>query len=220
MSNTIPVDSGGGYTSWAATAGFFDGDGSVNVDSREYILHWVVSFSDNWLCQIEQVRLFLLGHGIRVGKPRRVGVGAWMCEVAEISSLIALATNMLASGGVYKKKRELQLLLDYYLDKITGTEVIEAFNDEVRLGKRVGKIRRVDMPYTHSAGFARARYASRFGQRALNAIEADTLVKEYVRGDATCRSLATKYDISASTVSRILRLAGIGAKTGIPRWVS
>jgi len=91
-----------GYNNWAAVAGFFDGDGNVSVDPREYILHWVVSFSDNWLPQIEQIRGFLVGCGTRVGKPRKVGSGAWMCEVAEITSLIAMATRMLESGGIYK----------------------------------------------------------------------------------------------------------------------
>jgi hypothetical protein len=99
----VPVRQG--YISWAAIAGFFDGDGSLNVDSREYVLHWVISFSDNWLPQIEQVREFLVRQGIRVGKPRRVGVGAWGCEVAEIKSMIETAKKMLESGGIYKKKQ-------------------------------------------------------------------------------------------------------------------
>jgi hypothetical protein len=209
VNQTSAVESSGGYTSWAAIAGFFDGDGSVDVDPREYTLHWVISISDNWLGQIEQVRKFLLQHGIKVGKPGRVGVGAWMCEVAEISSLIALATSMLASGGTYKKRRELQLLLDYYSDKITGTEVVEAFNEEVRLGRRIGKTKHLDMPYTHSGGFTRGRYASRYEQGVLNSGKSMRLVEDYERGGTTCRKLAQKCDMSVSTVSRILRRAGV-----------
>jgi hypothetical protein len=203
-----------GYTSWAAIAGFFDGDGSVDFDLREYTLHWVISFSDNWLPQIEQVRNFLISHGIRVGKLRRVGVGAWGCEVAEISSLKRIAAEMLASGGIYKKRRELELLLDYYEDKVTGTVVIEAFNSEVKLGNRLGKIKKAEIPYTHSEGYARGRLASRYEQRVLDLAQSERLVEDYIGGKATCRALAGKYDISASTVSRILKRAGISRRFG------
>lgn len=204
-----------GYASWAAVAGYFDGDGSVGFDLREYILHWVISFSDNWLPQIEQVRNFLIRHGIKVGKPRRVGVGAWGCEVAEISSMRKMAAEMLASGGIFKKRRELELLLDYYEDKITGTVVIEAFNSEVKLGNRLGKIKNVEMPYTHSGGHARGRQASRYEQRVLDVVQSKRLVEDYLSGKTTCRVLASKYDISASTVSRILKRAGINRATRV-----
>jgi hypothetical protein len=103
----------------------------------------------------------------------------------------------------------LQLLLDYYSDKITGTDVIEALNEEVRLGKRIGKIKRIDMPYTHSAGYARGRLASRFEQRALSADESQNLVNEYRQNVTTGKAFARKYDISEATVSRLLRRAGI-----------
>jgi hypothetical protein len=207
-----------GYTSWAAVAGFFDGDGSVDVNARAYTLHWVISFSDNWLGQIEQIREFLANHGIRVGKPRKVGVGGWTCEIKEIGSMKTMAIEMLQSGGIFKKRRELQMLVDYYSDKVTGTEVLEAFNSEVRLGIRVGKFRNAEMPYTHSEGLRRARYASRFEQRALNAIETQNLIDEYVTKGVTGKSLARKYDISEATVSRILQRSGIErkSKTGIP----
>ncbi len=164
----VVVAARGGYTDWTAVAGFFDGDGSVDIDVRAYTIHWVISFSDNWLGQIEQIREFLVKHGIRVGKTRRAGVGGWTCEVKEISSLKTMAIEMLRSGGIYKKKRELLLLIDYYSDKVRGTEVLEAFNTEVRLGIRVGKIRKTGLPYTHTGG---------------------------VKG-VTGKSLAQKYDIS------------------------
>lgn len=202
-----------GYTSWTAVAGYFDGDGSVDLDARAYTLHWVLSFSDNWLGQIEQIRGFLAKHGIRVGKPRRNGVGGWTCEVKEISSLKTMAMEMLRSGGIYKKKRELQLLVDYYSDRVTGREVLEAFNSEVRLGIRIGKIRNTEMPYTHFEGMARARYASRFEQRTLNMIETRNLVDEYLTKGVTGKSLARKYDVSEATVSRLLKREGVDRKS-------
>jgi hypothetical protein len=204
-----------GYKSWAAVAGFFDGDGSVDLTAGAYTLHWVLSFSDNWLEQIEQVRELLSAHGINVRKPRRNGVGGWTCEIKEISSMKAMAVGMLRSGGIYKKKKELQLLIDYYSDKVTGTEVLEAFNAEVRLGIRIGKIRNSGMPYTHSEGLSRARYASRFEQRTLNTIETQNLVNEYTTTNLTGKSLARKYDVSEATVSRILKRSGVDTATRI-----
>lgn len=202
----------GSYTRWAAIAGFFDGDGCVEVNPRVYTIHWVVSFSDNWLEQIEQVRDFLIKHGIKVGKTRRNGIGGWTCRVIEIASLKAMARKMLQSGGIYKKKRELKLLLDYYSNKVSGTEVLEGFNSEVRLGIRTGKIRIAVMPHTYTEGFARARHSFRLNQRVLNEEESRRLADEYRSGWVTGKSLARKFGVSRATVSRILKRMGVNGR--------
>lgn len=136
-----------------------------------------------------------------------------MCEVAEISSMKRMATEMLASGGIFKKKRELQLLLDYYSGKITGTDVIKALNSEVRAGIRVGKIRNAEMPYTYGQGYSRGRYASRYEQRALSSSESAGLIAEYLSSNVTGKSLARKYDVSEATISRLLKREGIETKS-------
>jgi hypothetical protein len=202
-----------GYTSWAAVAGYFDGDGCVDIYPLVYVLHWVLSFSDNWTEQLEQVRRFLIARGISVGKPRRNGKAAWMFEVAEISSMKLMATKMLRSGGIYKKRRELQLLLDYYDDKVTGNQVIEGFNSEVRLGIRTGKLRDPNMPFGHRDGYARGRYASRYEQRTLTSNQTKELIEEYLASSITGKALALKFEISEATVSRMLKLAGVDTKT-------
>jgi len=173
----------------------------------------VLSFSDNWKEQLEQIREFLSARGIKVGKVRRNGNAAKVFEVAEIASMRLMASEMLRSGGIFKKRRELELLLDYYEDKITGNEVIEAFNEEVRLGIRTGKIREPDVPYTHTDGFARGRYASRFEQRKLNPAQTKELLAEYLATKVTGKYLAQKYEISRATVSTMLKRAGIDSKT-------
>ena len=173
----------------------------------------MLSFSDNWKEQLEQIREFLSARGIKVGKVRRNGNAAKVFEVAEIASMRLMASEMLRSGGIFKKRRELELLLDYYEDKITGNEVIEAFNEEVRLGIRTGKIREPDVPYTHTDGFARGRYASRFEQRKLNPAQTKELLAEYLATQVTGKYLAQKYEISRATVSTTLKRAGIDSKT-------
>jgi len=202
-----------GYTSWAAVAGYFDGDGSVIIDVRAYTIHWVIAYSDNWHGQIEQIREFLIRHGVKVQKVRKVGFGGWICEVKAIASLTIAAKEMLQSGGIFKKKRELRLLLDYYSDRVSGTEVLEGFNSEVLLGVRVGKIRRTEMPYTHSEGLTRARQASNSEQKTLDGVESRQLVDEYLSNTVTGKSLAEKYGVSEATVSRLLKRSGIDTKT-------
>lgn len=202
-----------GYTSWAAVAGYFDGEGCVDIYPLVYVLHWVLSFSDNWTEQLEQVQRFLIARGISVGRPRRNGKTAWMFEVAEISSMKLMATEMLRSGGIYKKRRELQLLLDYYDDKVTGNQVIEGFNSEVRRGIRTGKLRDPNMPFGHRDGYARGRYASRYEQRSLNPTQTKELIEEYLASSITGKALAIKFDVSVATVSRMLKLAGVDTKT-------
>jgi len=60
----------------------------------------------------------------------------------------------------YKKKEELEILIDYYEDTITGTEAISAINETVRRRIRLGGIRKVGSLPTYSEGkrsVARAR---------------------------------------------------------------
>lgn len=45
-------------------------------------------------------------------------------------------------------------MLQYFEGKMTGTEVGSFFNNEVRIGKRTGKIRRFDVPFTYPQGKA------------------------------------------------------------------
>src|SRR2546428_12371022 len=82
-------------------------------------------FSDNRIEQVRWVKQLLEGEGVTVGKPRRTGVGAWKIEGAEIESLKKMAARMLTSGGLYKKKKEIKLILDDYCDMVTGEEVSE-----------------------------------------------------------------------------------------------
>ncbi len=201
-----------GYSNWCAVAGFFDGDGSLDVDPRAYTIHWAISFSDNWYRQIEQVRRFLRLRRIRVGTPRRIGVGAWVCEVKEISSLKLIAEKMLRSGGTFKKRAELELLLDYYRSEVTGTDVIEFLNTEVKEGIRVGKIRHIGMPFTYSEGLVHARSASNHHQYKLTEHKRNSLVKEYLAGAVTGKALAAKFNVSEATVSRLLKREGIARR--------
>jgi hypothetical protein len=141
------------YDNWCAVAGYFDGDGGLGVDVRKHTLHWVVNFVDNWPPQLWQIKLFLEKQGVRVGTLRRAGVGGFKIEVAAIESLKRCAEAMLETRCLFKKRRELEMMLDYFNGRVTGNDVIAFLNEEVRNGIRVGKLRlSSDVPCTYPEG--------------------------------------------------------------------
>jgi hypothetical protein len=142
-----------GYDNWCAVAGYFDGDGGLDVDVRRHTLHFVLNFVDNWPPQLWQIKLFLEREGVRVGAVRRAGVGGFKVEVAAIESLMRCAEAMLETRCLFKKRGELEMMLGYFKGTATGNQVIEFLNDEVRNGIRVGKLRAPpDLPYNYAEG--------------------------------------------------------------------
>jgi hypothetical protein len=98
---------------WCAVAGFFDGDGGIDVEARAYTLHWVLNFVDNWAPQLIQIKRFLESQNVRVGAVRATGTGGHKIEVAEIDSLMKCARMMLAVPCLFKKREELRMMTDY-----------------------------------------------------------------------------------------------------------
>ncbi|HLQ21457.1 MAG TPA: LAGLIDADG family homing endonuclease [Nitrososphaerales archaeon] len=200
------------HSVWSYISGYFDGDGSVDVDARAHTLHWVLSFSDNWIEQVRWVKQLLEGEGITVGKSRRTGVGAWKVEVAGIESLKKMAAQMLNSGGLHKKKREIKLIIDYYIDKITGVEASEVLNREVREGIRIGKMRHFAIPYTYLQGMKRWANGSRSGGLLTDEVKRN-LLKDHVELGLNGRELGVKYGVSRTTAWRVIR----GFRDSIPQ---
>jgi len=195
----------GASPGWCYVSGYFDGDGCVDVDPRKYTLHWVVSFTDNWFDQVQRVKIFLESQAVKVGNPKTTGMGAWKIKVSEIGSLRKMGTAMLRCGALYKKEKEIRLLLDYYENRITGNEVAEALNEEVTKGVRIGKIRRIDIPFTHSQGLEQRMKASVSATRALADQEQKRLMKDHVEKELSGKELSPMYGVSEATVSRIIR---------------
>jgi len=108
------------YDNWCAVAGYFDGDGGLDVGVRKYALHFVLNFVDNWPPQLWQIKLFLEREGARVGAVRSAGVGGFKVEVAVIESLMRCAEAMLETRCLFKKRGELEMMLNYFNGKVTG----------------------------------------------------------------------------------------------------
>lgn len=154
MNQTLAAEASEGYTNWCAVAAFFDGDGGLSVEPRSFTLHWSLSFVDNWPPQLLQIKSFLERHGIEASMPRRSGHGGWKIQISSIESLKKVGRLMLETRCLVKKRGEVEVMLQYFEGKMTGTEVGSFFNNEVRIGKRTGKIRRFDVPFTYPQGKA------------------------------------------------------------------
>jgi len=141
------------YDNWCAVAGYFDRDGGLDIEVRKHTLHWVLNFVDNWPPQLWQIKLFLEKEGVRVGTLRRAGVGGFKIEVAAIESLMRCGEALLKTRCLFKKRREIERMLDYFNGKVTGNQVIAFLNEEVKGGIRVGKMRPLsNLPYTYALG--------------------------------------------------------------------
>jgi hypothetical protein len=207
-----------GYDNWCAVAGYFDGDGGLDVDVRRHTLHFVLNFVDNWPPQLWQIKLFLEREGVRVGAVRRAGIGGFKVEVAAIESLMRCAEAMLETRCLFKKRRELEMMLSYFKGSATGNQVIEFLNDEVRNGIRVGKLRAPpNLPYNYAEGLRIYKKGyKRIGPSTLQALtekEKEEIRKSYVNDGPTIYQLAPIYGVSPSTIFKTIR----GLKRGSGR---
>jgi hypothetical protein len=205
-SNPLPQN----YDNWCAVAGYFDGDGGLDVDVRKHTLHFVINFVDNWPPQLWQIKLFLEKEGVRVGTLRSAGVGGFKIEVAAIESLMRCAEAMLETRCLFKKRGELEMMLNYFNGKVTGNQVIEFLNAEVRNGIRVGKLRlSSNVPCTYAEGLRIYKKGyKRIGPSTLQALtekEKEEVKKSYVNDGQTIYQLAPAYGVSPSTIFKTIR---------------
>jgi hypothetical protein len=196
------------YTDWKQTAGFFDGDGTSGLEIRKRVIYPNFKLIDNYRPQMVMVREFLVSQGIRVHNPnteeRR---GAWFIGVAQADSVRRMAAMMVPH--LYKKREEVQAILDYLDNENTGTQLVEVFNESVRKGNRVGKIRDVDIPYTRREGQKLAKEERRtfLGRlrnenQKLSEEDREQIREDIISGKVGNGELAKKYGVSGATISR------------------
>jgi hypothetical protein len=139
------------YDSWGQVGGYFDGDGTVyiNISSSE-VLQFSLVWVDNCREQLGQLRRFLVSQGISTGEVLRRGDGVFTLHIAGPTNVLSAARFLLPH--CFKKGLELSLVIDYYENRISGTEAIEGFNSAVRRAIRAGKIRDLQMPKRYAEG--------------------------------------------------------------------
>ena len=100
------------YKTWAQVAGYFDGDGSVYLNTSSYeVLQFALVWVDNCRKQLGQLRHFLISRGISTGNVLRRGDGVFTLAIASPQSV--LKASKLLLPYCFKKKFELRLVIDY-----------------------------------------------------------------------------------------------------------
>lgn len=149
----------GGYTSWAQVGGYFDGDGCIHLRTDSpVVLRFALVWVDNYYEQLSQLRSFLCSRNIVLGSVLEQGIGVFRLQIASPRFALVAAKEMVPF--CFKKKEELKILIDYYEDRVTGTEAVSNINEMVRRRIRLGGLRTVRIASKYSEGkhsVARAR---------------------------------------------------------------
>jgi hypothetical protein len=131
-----------GYWKWSQIAGYFDGDGSVYLRTDSpIVLKFALVWVDNSFSQLLQLRKFLQSQGIALGNVLKHTKGVFRLQISSPKSALAAARYMLRF--CFKKYDELRILIEYYEERMTGTEVVIKINNAVRSGVRTGCIRKL-----------------------------------------------------------------------------
>ena len=193
------------YSDWKQVAGYFDGDGTNNFVLRKHVLHPNLGFCDNYLPHIRMLRDFLVCRDIKTWA--LFHDAAWKFGVGEARSVYKAATSMLPY--LFKKREEVRAIVDYLDNKITANQMVEVFNESVKMGNRVGKIKTVDIPYTRKEGQMLGKKAvSEHGKKlcVTNRILSDEVLEQIrqaiISGTASNGELAEKYGVSPATITR------------------
>jgi hypothetical protein len=127
-------------------------------------LIWV----DNSFDQLFQLRKFLLVQGIAVGNVLNHSNGVYRLQIGSPSSVLSAAKMLV--GFCFKKRKELEAVISYYENRISGSAVLSIFNEQVRRGIRLGKIRPLTpLPRYRDGLYEVARARGLKGAEAANA---------------------------------------------------
>jgi len=108
-----------------------------------------------------------------------------------------------------KKREDLRIAIEYLEGKITGNEAIAAFNEEVRSGRRRGKIREESLPLTREEGLRQSKLENAKKARAAYAVNVspemqEQIRKDHLKGKLGQIRLGRKYGYSVSVIRRVL----------------
>ena len=145
------------YILWAQVSGYFDGDGCAHVRTDSpVVLRFTLVWVDNYREQLLQLRSFLLSKSIAVGNVLVHSPGVYMLQIASPRSVLAAAKQLVPF--CFKKNKELRIVIDYYEDRINGTEALLELNELVRQRLRLGKVRiPIPLPTYHAGKHQVAR---------------------------------------------------------------
>ena len=202
------------YQSWRQLAGYFDGDGNVGLSVVKYVLRFRIRFSDTWEPQIQAIRSFLDKKRISTSRIWRETNerkrDAYKIDINSLSSVLSAAKAMLPFCA--KKAEDLRIMVEYLEGRITGSQAIGRFNEEVRIGRRSGYFRNPKLPFTRQEGIRLAQLENARKARAAYAVKVGTSVQDQIRSDHSKLKLgrvrlSKKYGYSQSVIRRVLGAA-------------
>ena len=175
------------------------------------VLRFKTRFVDTWKPQIDSIAAFLALRGIScgsIGKGDKKGAwqAAYRLDVVEVGGV--LKTKSMLTSTV-RKRTELQAAIDYLEGRMTGNQILEVFNGAVKSGRRRGKVRFEDIPFTREEGLRLSRLENARNARAAHAVNVGDDIQELVRTDHRvgrlgCLRLSRKYGLSTNVVRRFL----------------
>ncbi len=125
--------------------------------------------------------------------------------MSEDRSLLIAARNMLPFSS--KKAAELDTLIKYMENRIDGDQAVDVFNRMVVEGERIGKLRKIDLPYYREEGLEIARRKAHDGARIKNAkltLQDQAVIQARRLKGESVRVLANEFKVSESTILKAL----------------
>ena len=105
---------------------------------------------------------------------------------------------MLRTGCLVKKRDEIAIMIRYFGGEVTGNVVGQYINREVRTGKRTGKVRSFDVPFTYSEGKIESLKGLASRRSSLGPSQKARIVNTYSVRGLTIYQLASMYHVSPS----------------------
>lgn len=163
-----------------------------------------VDWADSYKPQLEGVREFLLSEGLRPTQIYAMGKvnPVWHLRLTRIYDLLVAFPRI--APLVIKKRDQVEAAIFYLKDEITGEQLVEAFNEAVRVGTRSGYIRSIEMPFTHSEGVLKGKENLGAGPFAQRRISGGVLANVKVRKESgtTLQDIARAANVSRSSLHR------------------
>jgi len=219
LERTFPVEGQGlgPYTTWQQVSGYFDGDGTPMLTLTMYTVIPSIDWADSYKLQLDSVRSFLLKNGFR---PTRTYTSdhkekpVWHLRLYERGGLVEALNLMLPH--LFKKYLQVRACLDYFENRITGEQLVEAFNEATRTGARSGLVKAISMPYTREQGHLQARSIVAKGRHAADVLTPqvlDEIATRRLRGE-NLREISFEFHVSRTSIRRaILRHRSGGIST-------
>lgn len=199
---SLKIEDAEKYNSWGQVGGYYDGDGCVIVRIRQYVLIFYLEWVDHCREQLAQVDDFLhLRANISSRIYRIPTLDAYHLRVTRQASVIGIVEKMIPY--TYKKRTELQLVVDYYANRITGNQAISLINAQIRKGFRSADYLSADLPLTHVEAVRRARRRSGLSDADIVAI-----LREHEVG-VPISELARVYRKTFPTIRKIVADASV-----------